>query len=117
MSKLPNVSKEFLKDSVKNNSRRNGGRYSTKQRVERRLEVYCLHFELEYPSTKIAEVMKVNRHTISDDVSYWCEKLATEWSKVDIHGWHMKQLYSLQSQKERLGRVEKSKNSNKQDYN
>lgn len=102
MSKLPNVSKEFLRDSAKNSSRRNGGRYSTKQRAERRQEVYRLHFELEYTATKIAEVMKINRHTISDDVSYWYEKLGTEWNKVDIHGWHMKQLYSLQSQKQRL---------------
>ena len=105
MSKLPNVLKEFLKDSVKNNSRLIGGRYSTKQRQE----VYCLYFELEYTSTKIAKVMKVNKHTISDDVSYWYEKLATEWSKVDIHGWHMKQLYSLQSQKHRLEELRKAK--------
>jgi len=45
MSKLPNVSKEFLKDSAKQNSKRNGGRYSREQRTHRRQEVYRLHFE------------------------------------------------------------------------
>ena len=101
---LEKIGSDFIKENAKvpKQDIRKGGPYSKAQRSHRRNEVYHLHFEYEYPATKIADMMNINRHTISDDISYWYGKLATEWNKVDVYGWHMKQLYSLESQKQRL---------------
>ena len=100
---LPNVSDEFLvKGKLYTEIKKLGGRYTKNQRHKRRAEVYRLHFELEYSAVKISEMMKINRHTISADIQYWNEQLADEWGKIDIYGRCMKQLHSLESQKNRL---------------
>ena len=100
---LPNVSDEFLvKGKLYTEIKKLGGRYTKNQRHKRRAEVYRLHFELEYSAVKISEMMKINRHTISADIQYWNEQLADEWGKIDVYGRCMKQLHSLESQKNRL---------------
>lgn len=100
---LPNVSDEFLdKESLYSMVRKIGGRYTNTQRHKRRDEVYRLHFEYNFPATKIANMMKINRHTISDDIKYWNGKLSSEWNKIDVYARCMRQLQSLELQKSRL---------------
>lgn len=100
---LPNVSDEFLeKENLYTKVRKLGGRYTKLQRRKRRDEVYRLHFEHHYPAVKIAHLMQRNRHTISADIEYWNERLASEWNKIDVHARCMRQLQSLELQKDRL---------------
>lgn len=76
--------------------------YNKKDRFARRQEVYRLHFELGYTAIKVSELMKINRNTINNDVKYWYSKLAKEWKVYDIHGWIIKQINRLESQRSRL---------------
>ena len=98
---LEKIGSDFIKenDKVPKQDIRKGGPYTKAQRTKRRNEVYRLHFEYGYSALKIAETMKMNRHTIAADITYWYGALASEWEKIDIHGWCMKQLHSLETQK------------------
>jgi hypothetical protein len=42
--------------------------YTRSQRRKRRMEVYKLHFEHGMPATRIAQLMKVDRNTINNDL-------------------------------------------------
>ena len=48
--------------------------YTKMQRKERRNEVYKLHFEHGMPATRIAELMKVDRNTINNDLKILYKK-------------------------------------------
>ena len=47
-----------------------GGPYSKKEREDRRMQVYNLHFEEDLPAVKIAEMLDVNRNTVNDDITF-----------------------------------------------
>jgi len=55
-----------------------GGPYTRKEQEERRLEVYRLHYEENYSAVKIAEVLNVNRNTVSEDLKFWNTQFARE---------------------------------------
>lgn len=79
-----------------------GGPYSAPQRDARRAEVYRLHFELGYPITRIADLMKVNPNTISTDVSVLYSKLKSELHNLDLSSWLLKQIHRLEIQRTRM---------------
>ena len=79
-----------------------GGPYTTKQRLDRQNEVLKLHFEYGYPATKIADLMKINRNTINDDINQGYEQLSKDWNKYDLDSWLMKQIQRFESQRSRL---------------
>lgn len=99
------VEKEFIKENIesyKNKSRKSGGPYNKKDRQARRNEVFRLHFEYGYPAIKIADMMKVNRNTINNDINYLCSQLSREWDNHDISSWWMRQMRRLEMQRTRL---------------
>ena len=74
---LPNISNDFIhndKQFLKTQKiprHKKGGPYSKSERRARQKEVYRLHFEYGYNSSKIAELMNVNRNTIYGDLDFW----------------------------------------------
>lgn len=104
---LLQVSPEFIlgnqtMSKSHNDIKKSGGPYSKKNRFERRQEVYRLHFERSIPAVKIAELMKINRNTISSDIRFWYSRLTKDWVNYDIHGWFMRQINRLETQRSRL---------------
>jgi hypothetical protein len=69
------VTDEFIQQNLEHaqikKSHKKGGPYSKNDRDKRRDEVYRLHFEYGYSARKIADLMKVSRHTINGDLDYW----------------------------------------------
>jgi len=89
-----------------------GGPYTKKQRLDRQNEVLKLHFEYGYPATKIADLMKINRNTINDDINQGYEQLSKDWNKYDIDSWLMRQIQRFESQRSRLlQELEKQENT------
>ncbi|HUL14338.1 MAG TPA: hypothetical protein VLT63_00030 [Candidatus Acidoferrum sp.] len=97
---------EFIEENQKLDQTRpnpkKGGPYDKHHRQKRRNEVYRLHFENGYPARRIADLMKVNRHTIDGDVNYWYSQLSKEWNSYNFSSWLMKQNNRLESQRTRL---------------
>lgn len=81
---------------------KNGGPYTKKQQEERRKQVYHLYFEKSYPIVKIANVVNINRNTISEDVKYWYSQFADEWEYQDLSSWMETHIQRLEVQKMRL---------------
>jgi hypothetical protein len=74
------------------------------QRKERRDEVYKLHFEHGVPATRIAELMKVDRNTINNDLKILYNKAIRDHnSDMTFEDVIEKQLLRLEIQRERLG--------------
>ena len=48
-----------------------GGRYTQKEREERRFLVYQLHFNKSESAIEIAELLNVNRNTVNEDIKLW----------------------------------------------
>ena len=69
-----------------------GGRYTVKEKEERRIQVYHLHFEENKSAVKIATLLDVNRNTINDDISYWHSQLANEINSEDLTAKLIKQI-------------------------
>jgi hypothetical protein len=73
------------------------------QRIERRDEVYRLHFEHGVPATKIAEMMKVDRNTINNDLKILYRKAIWNKSDTTFDDVIDSQLVRLETQRDRLG--------------
>jgi hypothetical protein len=74
------------------------------QRKERRDEVYKLHFEHGIPATRIAELMKVDRNTINNDLKILYNKAIRDHnSDMTFEDLIEKQLLRLETQRDRLG--------------
>lgn len=87
------VSEEFLEQGKLHSSvqfPKKGGPYTKEERKKRRNEVFRLHFEHGISAIKIAEMMKIHRHTISKDIEFWNDRLQDEWEKTDVVSWAMK---------------------------
>jgi len=123
MSDIPNILSEFLEENKKlartsqnssprQNSKR-GDPYTKHDKVKRRNEVFRLHFSLGHSAVKISQMMKVNRHTINDDIKYWYSEMAKDWDRGTVYSWLMKQVYRLEEQRTRLLlKLEKSNDDN-----
>ena len=77
--------------------------YTKIQGKERRDEVYRLHFDNGMPATRIAELMKVDRNTINNDLKILYNKAARDYnSDKNYDDIIEKQLLRLESQRDRL---------------
>ncbi|HEY7227448.1 MAG TPA: hypothetical protein VH481_04920 [Nitrososphaeraceae archaeon] len=73
------------------------------QRKERRDEVYRLHFDNGIPATRIAELMKVDRNTINNDLKILYNKAIKDYtSDRSFDDIIEKQLVRLETQRDRL---------------
>src|SRR5438445_7907578 len=97
---------EFIEENQKLDQTRpipkKGGPYSKKERKDRQNEVFKLHFEYGYSSRQIAEMMKINRHTIDEDINHLYSQLSKEWRSYDLDALLMKQNKRLELQRTRL---------------
>jgi hypothetical protein len=73
------------------------------QRKERRDEVYRLHFDNGMPATRIAELIKVDRNTINNDLKILYKKAMKDYnSDMSFDDIIEKQLLRLETQRDRL---------------
>jgi len=79
-----------------------GGRYTVKEKEERRIQVYHLHFEEKKSAVKIAELLRVSRNTINDDIAYWYSQLANEFKAQNLTSKMTKQIQRKEMQRDRL---------------
>ena len=79
-----------------------GGPYTKKEREERRLKVFHLHFEEKIAATKIAEMLDVHRNTIDEDISFWDQQLSHEFKPQDLTSKIIKQIHRMELQRDRL---------------
>ena len=79
-----------------------GGPYTKKEREERRLHVFQLHFEEKIPATKIAEMLDVHRNTIDDDISFWSQQISHQFKPQDLTRKIIKQIHRMELQRDRL---------------
>jgi len=78
--------------------------YTKIQRKERRDEVYRLHFDTGMSATRIAEMMKVDRNTINNDLKILYRKAIKEYNPdMTLDDIVEKQLLRLETQRDRLG--------------
>lgn len=105
------IPRDFIEEDGKldRTRQKKGGPYNKKDRHLRRQEVYRLHFEHGYSAVKIAELMKINRHTVDDDISYWYSKLKNNWDELHIESLLLKQILRMEDQRTRL--LEQLKNT------
>jgi hypothetical protein len=77
--------------------------FTRAQRKERRDEVYRLHFDNGMPATRIAELMKVDRNTINNDLKILYKKAMKDYnSDLSSNDIIEKQLLRLETQRDRL---------------
>jgi hypothetical protein len=79
--------------------------FTRSQRRKRRMEVYKLHFEHGVPATRIAELMKVDRNTINNDLKILYRKALNDYNpdNMSLDDILEKQLLRLETQRDRLG--------------
>jgi hypothetical protein len=88
-----------------------GGPYTKNDRFARRNEAYGLHLEYGYSARKIAEIMKVNRNTINEDLRYVYQHLAISWEHFDVGSMILKHYYRQELHRTRLReKLDKTKN-------
>jgi hypothetical protein len=78
--------------------------FTMSQRRKRRMEVYKLHFEHGVPATRIAELMKVDRNTINNDLKILYRRALNDYNLDDMNldDIVQKQLLKLETQRDRL---------------
>ena len=78
------------------------GPYTKSDKESRRNEVYRLHFDYGYSARKIADLMKINRNTINDDIDFLYGTIVKNYDLVNSGTAVIKQLAKLEIQKTRL---------------
>jgi hypothetical protein len=78
--------------------------FTRAQRRKRRTEVYRLHFENGVPATRIAELMKVDRNTINNDLKILYNEALNDYNpdNMSLDDILQKQLLRLETQRDRL---------------
>ena len=100
-----NISDDFIETNKKfkpDTQRKKGGPYTKQEIIDRKNEVYRLHFEYGYSARKIADLMKVNRNTINGDIDYWYSKIVENFNIFDPSYAVMVNLQRLDIQRSRL---------------
>jgi hypothetical protein len=108
------INTQFIKENKKINLNlvRHGQNHKQKfapftrsQIRKRRLEDYKLHFEHGVPATRIAELKKVDRNTINNDLKILYRKSLKDYNPDDISldDVLQQQLLRLETQRDRLG--------------
>jgi hypothetical protein len=107
------ISQEFIEDNKKinlnlvrprQNPRQKYAPFTKSQRRKRRMEVYKLHFEHGIPAIRIAEMMKVDRNTINNDLRILYSKALDDYNPNDmsLDDILQKQLVRFETQRDRL---------------
>jgi len=100
-----NISDDFIEANKKfkpDTRRKKGGPYTKQEIIDRKNEVYRLHFEYGYSARKIADFMKVNRNTVNGDIDYWYSKIVDNINTFDPSYAIMVNLQRLDIQRSRL---------------
>jgi hypothetical protein len=108
------INQEFIEENknINPNLVRHGQNHKQKfapftksQRRKRRMEVYKLHFEHGVPATRIAELMKVDRNTINNDLKILYHEALKDYNPDDmsLDDILQKQLLRLETQRDRMG--------------
>lgn len=90
-NQLPQISPYFLEENenfcktLSNKKTKKSGPYSKKNRETRRNKVYKLHFEFGLSARKIAKLMKINRNTINEDISFLYSEIAEKSTLPNPH--------------------------------
>lgn len=98
------VSDEFIEEGklCKVVQKKPNAPYSKKDRLARRKEVYRLHIELGYSAVKIADLMKIHRNTINDDIKYLYSKISNQFEDYGYDVLIQKHIIRLETQRIRL---------------
>jgi hypothetical protein len=87
------INQEFIEENKKlnlnlvrhgQNHKRIFAPFTKAQRRKRRMEVYKLHFEHGVPATRIAELMKVDRNTINNDLKILYHEALNDYNPEDM---------------------------------
>ena len=109
------VTDEFIAQNVEysqlKKSHKKGGPYSKHDRDKRRDEVHRLHIEYGYSARKIADLMKISRHTINGDIDFWYSKISKNVNMLNLESDILTMLKRMQVQMTRL-REQLDKTSN-----
>ena len=108
------INQEFIEENKKinlnlvrhgQNSRHKFAPFTKSERRKRRTEVYKLHFEHGVPAIRIAEMMKVDRNTINNDLKILYREALKDYDPDDmsLEDILQKQLLRLETQRDRLG--------------
>jgi hypothetical protein len=107
------INQEFIEENKKinlnlvrhgQNRKHKFAPFTKSQRRKRRMEVYKLHFENGMPATRIAELMKVDRNTINNDLKILYRGALNDYNLDDMNldDIVQKQLLKLETQRDRL---------------
>jgi hypothetical protein len=107
------INQDFIEENKKinlnlvrhgQNSKKKFAAFTRSQRRKRRMEVYKLHFEHGVPATRIAELMKVDRNTINNDLKILYREALNDYSpdEMSLDDILQKQLLRLETQRDRL---------------
>ena len=107
------INQEFIEENKKinlnlvrhgQNRKHKFAPFTKSQRRKRRMEVYKLHFEHGVPATRIAELMKVDRNTINNDLKILYSEALNDYDPADmsLDDILQKQLLRLETQRDRL---------------
>ena len=81
---------------------KSGGPYTKQEQEQRRAKVYELHFEKGHSAVQIAQMLDVNRNTISSDIKYWYSQMASQINGKNVVGMVLKHIDRLELQRKRL---------------
>jgi len=91
-----------LKDFESIEPKKKGGPHSKNEREKRQKEVYRLYFESCYPAVKIAEMLNVNRNTISEDIKFWNFQIGSKFGVENLGSFLVKEIEILNIQRQNL---------------
>lgn len=100
-----NFSKDFIAEGIKKANprpRKRGGRYTKRQKIARQQQVLELYVQRGYSVSKIAELLQVNRNTISNDIKKIDEDLTIQYEKGYASTFVMKQIHRMEVSRSRL---------------
>jgi len=99
------ISPEFIEENRKlgidKPVRKKFAPYTKAERTKRRNEVYRLHFELGIPAIRIADMMKVDKNTINNDIQLLYQELGKD-DVTTLEDYYNKQVARLESQRSRV---------------
>ena len=108
------INQEFIEENKKinlnlvkhrQNHRQKFAPYTRSQRRKRIMEVYKLHFEHGVPATRIAQLIKVDRNTINNDLKILYQEALNDYdpNNMSLDDILQKQILRLETQRDRLG--------------
>ena len=107
-SRLPKESREFcsaLDKEISETQKRKCGPQTEFQRNQRLSQVCKLYFEYGYSAVKIAEMLNVNRNTVTSDIKDLHSTFQSNWKNTSTVSILQNHVFSLMAQKSRLREI------------